>query len=55
MLTGPIPSAAGVVYLRTGPFAGTPHPAPRRQWLIMLRGAVKVARDGRDEPRVPGR
>jgi hypothetical protein len=34
MLTGPIPGAAGVVYLRTGPFEGTPHPAPRGQWLL---------------------
>jgi hypothetical protein len=31
MLTGAIPSTSGVVYLRTGPFEGTPHPAPRRQ------------------------
>lgn len=43
MLVGSIPSTAGVMYLRTGPFEGTPHPAPRRQWVIMLRGALRVA------------
>jgi uncharacterized cupin superfamily protein len=43
MLTGPIPSTAGVIYLRTGPFEGTPHPAPRKQWLVMLRGALRVS------------
>jgi hypothetical protein len=36
-------SRPGVVYLRTGPFEATPHPAPRRQWVVMLRGALRVA------------
>jgi uncharacterized cupin superfamily protein len=55
MLTGAIPSTAGVVYLRTGPFEGTPHPAPRRQWLVMLRGALRVAvTDGTSREFGPG-
>jgi len=55
MLAGPIPSAGGVIYLRTGVFAGTPHPAPRRQWVIMLRGALRVAvTDGASREFRPG-
>jgi uncharacterized cupin superfamily protein len=55
MLAGPIPSAAGVIYLRTGPFEGKPHPAPRRQWVVMLRGTLRVAvTDGTSREFRPG-
>lgn len=41
-LVGALPSATGVVYLQGGPFVTGAHPAPRKQWVIMLRGAVEV-------------
>jgi uncharacterized cupin superfamily protein len=42
MLVGGLPSTAGVVLLRSGGFDSEPHPAPRRQWVVMLRGAIEV-------------
>src|SRR5262245_50380588 len=35
-------SAAGVVFLRSAEFDSDPHPAPARQWVVMLRGAIEV-------------
>jgi hypothetical protein len=31
-----------IVFLRSGGFDSEPHPAPRRQWVVMLRGAIEV-------------
>jgi hypothetical protein len=42
MLVGGLPSTGGVVLLRSGGFDSEPHPAPRRQWVVMLRGAIEV-------------
>lgn len=44
MLTGTIPAASAVVYLRHDVFDFPPasRPAPRRQWVVVLRGAVEV-------------
>jgi hypothetical protein len=46
MLTGTVPAASVVVYVRHDIWdAGAhpaPRPAPRRQWVVVLRGAVEV-------------
>lgn len=42
MLAGAVPSAAGVAFLRSDGFDSAPHPAPARQWVIMLRGVIEV-------------
>jgi hypothetical protein len=46
MLAGTVPAASAVVYVRHdtwGNFAHqAPRPAPRRQWVVVLRGAVEV-------------
>jgi hypothetical protein len=42
MLTGGLSSGGGVMFLRSGHFDSEPHPAPRRQWVVMLRGALEV-------------
>jgi len=44
MLTGTIPAASAAVYVRHE-ISGGPHPphnAPRRQWVVMLRGIIEV-------------
>jgi hypothetical protein len=42
MFVGGLSSLAGVVFLRSAAFDSDPHPAPRRQWVVMLRGAIEV-------------
>jgi quercetin dioxygenase-like cupin family protein len=42
MFVGGLSSAGAVVFLRSAEFDSEPHPAPRRQWVIMLRGAIEV-------------
>jgi hypothetical protein len=42
MFAGGLRSAAGVVFLRSAEFDSDPHPAPARQWVVMLRGAIEV-------------
>ncbi|MCP2342589.1 cupin domain-containing protein [Actinomadura rupiterrae] len=42
MAVGGLPSAAGVLFLRSAEFDSAPHPAPRRQWVVMLRGTIEV-------------
>jgi hypothetical protein len=44
MLTGTVPAASAVVYVRHDmfDFPPGPRPAPRRQWVVVLRGAVDV-------------
>ena len=46
MLVGALPSAAGVAYLRSDAFDSVPHPAPARQWVVMLRGTIEVTVSG---------
>lgn len=55
MLVGAVPSAAGVVFLRSEDFDSAPHPAPARQWVIMLRGVIEVTTtDGESRRFGPG-
>lgn len=42
MLVGGLRSDTGVVFLRSAQLDGDPHPAPREQWVVMLRGAIEV-------------
>lgn len=42
MLAGRVPSRAGVLFLRSDRFDSEPHPAPREQWVVVLRGALEV-------------
>lgn len=42
MLVGPLSGATEVIYLRSAEFDSEPHPAPRRQWVVMLRGGIEV-------------
>ena len=42
MFVGGLSSSARVVFLRSAEFDSDPHPAPRRQWVVMLRGAIEV-------------
>ncbi|MFJ4656914.1 hypothetical protein ACIP5Y_37100 [Nocardia sp. NPDC088792] len=41
MATGELPSAQ-TVFVRSGEFDSTPHPAPARQWVVMIRGTIEV-------------
>jgi hypothetical protein len=36
------PTSGVVVFLRSTEFDSAPHPAPRRQWVIPLRGTLEV-------------
>jgi quercetin dioxygenase-like cupin family protein len=55
MLVGPVPSAAGVVFLRSATFDSDPHPAPREQWVVVLRGTFEVeVSDGTRRRFAPG-
>jgi hypothetical protein len=41
--SGALPSSsAAVVSLRSAVFDSDLHPAPRKQWVVMLRGAIEV-------------
>lgn len=42
MFVGGLSSPAGVVFLRSAAFDSDPHPAPRKQWVVMLRGAIEL-------------
>jgi len=42
MLVAGLSSSASVAFLRSAEFDSDPHPAPRRQWVVMLRGAIEV-------------
>jgi hypothetical protein len=35
-----------VAFLRSSGFDSEPHPAPRRQWVVMIRGAIEVQVSG---------
>ena len=58
MLTGSIPAASAVVYVRHDMWGSgahpAPRPAPRRQWVVVLRGAVEVVTDGSRRTFGPG-
>ena len=46
MFTGTVPAASAAVYVRHETWDSdthsAPRPAPRRQWVVVLRGAVEV-------------
>jgi hypothetical protein len=42
MAVGALPAVTGAAYVRSGSFDSAPHPAPRRQWVVMLRGTIEV-------------
>jgi hypothetical protein len=46
MLTGTVPAASAVVYVRHDTWDNfarpAPRPAPRHQWVVVLRGTVEV-------------
>jgi len=55
MWVGSLAKPASVVFLRSAEFDSEPHPAPREQWVVMLRGAVEVeATDGERRRFEPG-
>ncbi len=43
MFLGALPSAAGMAFVRSATIGGTWHPAPRKQWVVMVRGVIEVA------------
>ncbi len=50
-----LPSEGGVLFLRSAAFDSTPHPAPREQWVVMLRGTIEVTvTDGTRRRFAPG-
>ncbi|GAA4572293.1 hypothetical protein [Planotetraspora kaengkrachanensis] len=42
MAVAGLPSSGGVQYLRSAVFDSSAHPAPREQWVVMLRGTIEV-------------
>jgi hypothetical protein len=55
MLVGVLSAATELVYLRSDEFDSQPHPAPRRQWVVMLRGGIEVeTSDGERRQFSPG-
>jgi hypothetical protein len=42
MSTAGMSAASGVTYLRSADFDSEPHPAPREQWVVMVRGVIEV-------------
>jgi hypothetical protein len=55
MLAGPVPACGDAIYLCRGAYDSTPHPTPRRQWVIMLRGTIRVTvTDGESREFSPG-
>ncbi|WP_405496240.1 cupin domain-containing protein [Nocardia sp. NBC_00511] len=55
MATAGMFAGAGTAYLRSAGFDSAPHPAPARQWVIMLRGTIEVTTsDGDRRQFAPG-
>jgi hypothetical protein len=55
MLVAGVPSSDGVMFLRSLGFSSEPHPVPREQWLLMLRGTIEVeVTDGSRRQFTPG-
>jgi uncharacterized cupin superfamily protein len=42
MLTGGMGASGAVTFLRSAAFGSEAHPAPRDQWVVMVRGAIEV-------------
>jgi hypothetical protein len=42
MFVGDLRPTSRVVFLRSTEFDSAPHPAPRRQWVIPLRGTIEI-------------
>lgn len=41
-----VPLRSGVQFVRSAAFDSTAHPAPREQWVVMLRGMIEVTVSG---------
>lgn len=55
MAVGELPSIGGVQFVRSAAFDSTAHPAPREQWVVMLRGTIEVTvSDGSRRRFAPG-
>jgi uncharacterized cupin superfamily protein len=55
MFAGSLSRGVELVYLRSADFDSAPHPAPREQWVVMLRGAIEVeVTDGTRRRFAPG-
>ncbi|MEV4569905.1 hypothetical protein AB0K12_39660 [Nonomuraea sp. NPDC049419] len=55
MAVGGMRSSGGVQFLRSAAFDSTAHPAPREQWVVMLRGMIEVTvSDGSRRRFAPG-
>ncbi|MEC3913274.1 hypothetical protein [Nocardia sp. CDC160] len=54
MAVGELGSGA-VAFVRSGGFDAVPHPAPARQWVVMVRGTIEVTTtDGETRRFAPG-
>lgn len=42
MAIGGVPATGGALFVRSAAFDSAPHPAPREQWVVMLRGTIEV-------------
>ncbi|KAB8196765.1 hypothetical protein FH608_008695 [Nonomuraea phyllanthi] len=42
MTVGGLPSKGGVQFVGSAAFDSAAHPAPREQWVVMLRGVIEV-------------
>jgi quercetin dioxygenase-like cupin family protein len=42
MSIGGVPSGGGVQFVHSAAFDSSAHPAPREQWVVMLRGTIEV-------------
>jgi hypothetical protein len=55
MFAGGLSVSAAVTFLRSADFDSAPHPAPREQWVVMVRGAIEVeVSDGARRRFAPG-
>ncbi|MGR6914947.1 hypothetical protein ACU635_11930 [[Actinomadura] parvosata] len=42
MAVGALPSRDGVQFLRSAAFDSSAHPAPREQWVVLVKGMIEV-------------
>jgi uncharacterized cupin superfamily protein len=46
MAVGGVPASGAALFVRSAAFDSAPHPAPRQQWVVMLRGTIEVEVSG---------
>jgi hypothetical protein len=42
MAVGGVPASGDALFVRSDAFDSAPHPTPREQWVVMLRGTIEV-------------